>query len=147
MKTETFIGSLKFNYSAEVPPLRDLLQTSLCLFSLGCGIGYGYLHRVPTHSAGKEETSVPARGVGAAAAAAAPPKDGFTEVRLRLDRLKASRDQHLLTPARFVIQVHLDSVVPTVPTALPPSAPTALSAPTAVICNVQTGALTSHPVC
>lgn len=92
-------------------PLWDLLQTSLCLFSLGCGIGYGYLHRVPTHSAGKEKTSFPARGVGAAAA---PPKDGFAEV-------------------------HLDSVVPTVPTALPSSAPTALLTPTAVICNVQTG--------
>lgn len=125
-------------------PLRDLLQTSLCLFSLGCGIGYGYLHRVPTHSAGKEKTSFPARGV---CAAAAPPKDGFTEARLRVDLLKASRDQHPLKPAPSVIQVHLDSVVPTVPTALPPSVPTALSTPTAVICNVQTGTLTSHLVC
>lgn len=77
MKTKTFIGSLKFNYRF---PLWDIPQceTSVCLLSLGCGIGYGYLHRVPTLSAGKEKTTF----------TAPPPKDGFTEVKLRMDLLK-----------------------------------------------------------
>ena len=51
--------------------------------SIGCGIGYGYLHRIPTlpFSEGKK-ISFPAP---TASGAAAPPKDGFTEVRLRGD--------------------------------------------------------------
>lgn len=49
-----------------------------CPFSLGCGIGYGYLHRIPTlpFSEGKK-ISFPAHGP---IEPGPPPKDGFTEV-------------------------------------------------------------------
>lgn len=136
MKSETFIGSLKFNYRF---PLWDVLQceTSVCLFSLGCGIGHGYLHRVPTFSAGKQNATF----------TAPPPEDGFTEVKLRVDPLKATRCQNSLqAAAHFVMKVHLDAVVPTVPTvptALSSSAPAGQPTPTGVICNVQTGTLVS----
>lgn len=48
------------------------------LFSLGCGIGYGYLHRIPTlpFAEGKK-ISFPAQPTNELAP---PPKDGFTEV-------------------------------------------------------------------
>lgn len=48
--------------------------------SLGCGIGYGYLHRIPTRpfEEGKK-ISMPGQSPGAAVS---PLKDGFTEVQL-----------------------------------------------------------------
>lgn len=50
-----------------------LWNNVLCLLSLGCGIGCGYLHRVPTLPFGEDSTSAPS-------APPAPLKDGFTEV-------------------------------------------------------------------
>jgi hypothetical protein len=48
-------------------------------FSLGCGIGYGYLHRIPTRpfEEGKK-ISLPGQMTGTPIT---PLKDGFTEVR------------------------------------------------------------------
>lgn len=48
-------------------------------FSLGCGIGYGYLHRIPTRpfEEGKK-ISLPGQVTGTPVT---PLKDGFTEVR------------------------------------------------------------------
>ncbi|KAL6100804.1 gorasp2 [Pungitius sinensis] len=91
--------------------------------SLGCGIGYGYLHRIPTlpFSEGKK-ISVPAR---TPLGPATSPKDGFAEV-------------------------HLSAVVPTVPVAVSSPALTGLeqslasvsvsSHPGAFVGNLQTGA-------
>ncbi|XP_069558654.1 Golgi reassembly-stacking protein 2-like isoform X3 [Brachyistius frenatus] len=93
--------------------------------SLGCGIGYGYLHRIPTlpFAEGKK-ISFPARTPGEPAPS---PKDGFTEV-------------------------HLSAVVPTVPVVVSSSASTGLerslasssvsSNPTDVLSHLQTGAPT-----
>lgn len=48
------------------------------VFSLGCGIGYGYLHRVPTLPFVEDKkVSFPAR---TPSVPAPPAKDGFTEV-------------------------------------------------------------------
>lgn len=49
------------------------------VFSLGCGIGYGYLHRIPTRpfEEGKK-ISLPGQVTGTPVT---PLKDGFTEVR------------------------------------------------------------------
>lgn len=52
---------------------RLLWNNVFCLLSLGCGIGCGYLHRVPTLPFGEDGTSAPS-------APPAPLKDGFTEV-------------------------------------------------------------------
>ncbi|TNN43984.1 Golgi reassembly-stacking protein 2 [Liparis tanakae] len=91
-----------------------------CLSSLGCGIGYGYLHRIPT---------LPfLEGTGVSFPAQTPiepvtsPKDGFTEV-------------------------HLSAVIPTVPVAVSSSASTGLaqslagvsSTLTTFVSNLQTG--------
>uniref|UniRef100_A0A3Q1EK61 Golgi reassembly stacking protein 2 n=1 Tax=Acanthochromis polyacanthus TaxID=80966 RepID=A0A3Q1EK61_9TELE len=93
--------------------------------SLGCGIGYGYLHRIPTlpFAEGKN-ISFPAQTPNEPGS---PPKDGFTE------------------------QVHLSAVVPTVPVVVSSSASTGLkqslsslsicSNPTAVLSYVSTGTL------
>ncbi|XP_069009902.1 Golgi reassembly-stacking protein 2-like isoform X1 [Embiotoca jacksoni] len=93
--------------------------------SLGCGIGYGYLHRIPTlpFAEGKK-ISFPARTPGEPAPS---PKDGFTEV-------------------------HLSAVVPTVPVVVSSSASTGLerslsslsvsSNPTDVLSHLPTGAPT-----
>ncbi|XP_070693763.1 Golgi reassembly-stacking protein 2-like [Pempheris klunzingeri] len=97
--------------------------------SLGCGIGYGYLHRIPTlpFSEGKK-ISFPAHSLSEPAPPA--PKDGFTEV-------------------------HLSAVIPTVPVAASSSTTTGLeqslagSNPTTVVSLPQTGAPTiplSSPV-
>uniref|UniRef100_UPI0037E81ABD Golgi reassembly-stacking protein 2-like n=1 Tax=Semicossyphus pulcher TaxID=241346 RepID=UPI0037E81ABD len=90
--------------------------------SLGCGIGYGYLHRIPTvpFSEGKRisfTSHTPSEP-------ALTPKDGFTEV-------------------------HLSAVVPTVPIAVSSSASAGLeqpltglsvsSDPTSVVTSLQTG--------
>ncbi|XP_059199671.1 Golgi reassembly-stacking protein 2-like [Centropristis striata] len=91
--------------------------------SLGCGIGYGYLHRIPTLSCGESRNiRFPARSPSEPAT---PPKDGFTEV-------------------------HLSAVIPTVPVAVSSSASTGLeqslaglsvdSNPTSVVSSLQTGA-------
>ncbi|XP_019945502.1 Golgi reassembly-stacking protein 2 [Paralichthys olivaceus] len=89
--------------------------------SLGCGIGYGYLHRIPTfpYAEGKK-ISFPAETAGESSS----PKDGFTEV-------------------------HLSAVIPTVPVAVSPSSAstgleqslsglTVNSNPTAVFSNLPT---------
>lgn len=65
---------------AEIPigcPIEHILTVPF--FSLGCGIGYGYLHRIPKHTfeEGKNISfpgHIPSEPVS-------PLKDGFTEVR------------------------------------------------------------------
>ncbi|XP_056145526.1 Golgi reassembly-stacking protein 2-like [Lampris incognitus] len=47
--------------------------------SLGCGIGYGYLHRIPTLPVAEGKISFPAK---AASPGVSPLQDGFTEVHL-----------------------------------------------------------------
>ncbi|XP_071330689.1 Golgi reassembly-stacking protein 2-like [Trachinotus anak] len=93
--------------------------------SLGCGIGYGYLHRIPTlpFAEGKK-ISFPAQTPNELTPS---PKDGFTEV-------------------------HLSAVIPTIPIAASSSASTGLeqsltglsvsSNPTSVLCDLQTGSPT-----
>ncbi|XP_028249099.1 Golgi reassembly-stacking protein 2 [Parambassis ranga] len=93
--------------------------------SLGCGIGYGYLHRIPTlpFAEGKK-ISFSAQTLDQQGS---PPKDGFTEV-------------------------HLSAVVPTDPVVVSSSASTGLenvlssisvsSEPATVQSNLQTGAPT-----
>ncbi|XP_027146800.1 Golgi reassembly-stacking protein 2 [Larimichthys crocea] len=125
---ETFEGKeLKlYVYNTDTDNCRELVITPNCDWggegSLGCGIGYGYLHRIPTlpFLEGKKisfQAETPSEP-------APPPKDGFTEV-------------------------HLSAVVPTVPVAVSSSASTGLeqslsslsvsSNPTAVVSNLHTG--------
>ncbi|XP_035995169.1 Golgi reassembly-stacking protein 2 [Fundulus heteroclitus] len=88
--------------------------------SLGCKIGFGYLHRIPTHKEEKKHRS-PAQNHNQAPYT---PKDGYTEVQL-------------------------SAVIPTVPVVVSSSAPTGLeqplsslsvsSEPTAVLVNPPTG--------
>lgn len=125
---ETYEGKeLKlFVYNTDTDNCREVLITPNCDWggegSLGCGIGYGYLHRIPTLPHSEEKRmSFPAQ-----ASCETTPllKDGFTEV-------------------------HLSAVVPTVPVSLSSSASTGLepslaalsvsSNPTSVISDVQTG--------
>ncbi|KAM8854675.1 Golgi reassembly-stacking protein 2-like isoform 2-T2 [Spinachia spinachia] len=62
-------------YDAETDDCREVVVTPQCDWggdgSLGCGIGYGYLHRIPTR--------LPTRTPGGPATS---PKDGFAEVHL-----------------------------------------------------------------
>ncbi|XP_051259411.1 Golgi reassembly-stacking protein 2 isoform X1 [Dicentrarchus labrax] len=128
---ETYEGKeLKlYVYNTDTDNCREVVITPNCDWggegSLGCGIGYGYLHRIPTlpFAEGKK--------IGFSARtqseAAPPPKDGFTEV-------------------------VLSAVIPTVPLAVSSSASTGLEQsltglsvncnPTAVVSNLQTGAPT-----
>lgn len=74
------IDVLLLIHLAEMPigwPIAHIL--SVLFFSLGCGIGYGYLHRIPTQpfEEGKKMSfpgQIPSEPVS-------PLKDGFTEVR------------------------------------------------------------------
>ncbi|KAK1902810.1 Golgi reassembly-stacking protein 2 [Dissostichus eleginoides] len=112
-------------YSTDTDNCREVVITPNCDWggegSLGCGIGYGYLHRIPTLPFGEGKTlSFPAK---TPLKPAAPPKDGFTEV-------------------------HLSAVIPTVPVAA--SSSSGLEQPlsvlsvgsdlTSVVSNPQTGA-------
>ncbi|XP_041806545.1 Golgi reassembly-stacking protein 2-like isoform X2 [Chelmon rostratus] len=112
-------------YNTDTDNCREVLISPNCDWggegSLGCGIGYGYLHRIPSLSfAEGKNTGFLAH---TPSEQAPPPKDGFTEVQL-------------------------SAVIPTVPVASS-SASTGLeqsltglsvnSGPTAVISNLQTG--------
>ncbi|XP_034069210.1 Golgi reassembly-stacking protein 2-like isoform X2 [Gymnodraco acuticeps] len=112
-------------YSTDTDNCREVVITPNCDWggegSLGCGIGYGYLHRIPTLPFGEGKTlSFPAK---TPLKPAAPPKDGFTEV-------------------------HLSAVIPTAPVAA--SSSSGLEQPlsvlsvgsdlTSVVSNPQTGA-------
>ncbi|CAK6954158.1 Golgi reassembly-stacking protein 2-like [Scomber scombrus] len=126
---ETYEGKeLKlYVYNTDTDNCREVLITPNCDWggegSLGCGIGYGYLHRIPTMPfvEGKK-ISFPAQ---THSEPAPPPKDGFTEV-------------------------HLSAVVPTVPVTVSSSASTGLeqtfiglsvsSNPPTVLNSVHTGA-------
>ncbi|XP_030283951.1 Golgi reassembly-stacking protein 2-like [Sparus aurata] len=128
---ETYEGKeLKlYVYNTDADNCREVLITPNCDWggegSLGCGIGYGYLHRIPTlpFSEGKK-ISFPAH---TPSEPALPPKDGFTEV-------------------------HLSAVIPTIPVAVSSSVSTGLeqplaglsvsSDPTAVISDLKTGVFT-----
>ncbi|XP_068560468.1 Golgi reassembly-stacking protein 2-like [Cebidichthys violaceus] len=114
-------------YNTDTDNCREVVITPNCDWggdgSLGCGIGYGYLHRIPTlpFLEGKN-ISFPAQTPSEPATS---PKDGFTEV-------------------------HLSAVIPTVPVAVSPSsASTGLeqslsgvsvsSNPTTFVSKLQTG--------
>ncbi|XP_040912427.1 Golgi reassembly-stacking protein 2 [Toxotes jaculatrix] len=114
-------------YNTDTDNCREVVITPNCDWggegSLGCGIGYGYLHRIPTlpFEEGKK-ISFPAQ---TPSELAPPPKDGFTEV-------------------------HLSAVIPTLPVVVSSSASTGLqqspaglsvsSNLTSVLSSVQTGA-------
>uniref|UniRef100_A0A3Q3W291 PDZ GRASP-type domain-containing protein n=1 Tax=Mola mola TaxID=94237 RepID=A0A3Q3W291_MOLML len=106
-------------YSTDTDNCREVVITPNCDWggegSLGCDIGYGYLHRVPKLSSGEgTNKNSPAQ---TSSVPAPPPKDGLTEV-------------------------HLSAVIPTAPVAVSPTAfeqPLAGSNLTAVFSNLQTG--------
>ncbi|KAF0026437.1 hypothetical protein F2P81_021174 [Scophthalmus maximus] len=117
-----------FVYNTDADNCREVVITPKCDWggegSLGCGIGYGYLHRIPTlQFAEGEKIHSPAQAPNEPSPS---PKDGFTEV-------------------------HLSAVIPTVPVAVSSSASTGLeqslagwsvvSNPTSVLSSIQTG----HP--
>ena len=62
--------------------------------SIGAGIGYGYLHRIPTNedqegavnglSNGEQSTPMPTAAAVVAGAADKPVKDGFSDVRVSI---------------------------------------------------------------
>ncbi|XP_074550205.1 Golgi reassembly-stacking protein 2-like [Halichoeres trimaculatus] len=128
---ETYEGKeLKlYVYNTDTDNCREVLITPNCDWggegSLGCGIGYGYLHRIPTvpFTEGKR-INFPSQPPSEPAL---PAKDGFTEV-------------------------HLSAVVPTIPVAMSSPAPTGLeqslaglnvsSDLTSVVSSLQTGAPT-----
>ncbi|KAM9804794.1 LOW QUALITY PROTEIN: Golgi reassembly-stacking protein 2-like [Neosynchiropus ocellatus] len=115
---ETYEGKeLKlYVYSTESDNCREVLITPNCDWggegSLGCGIGYGYLHRIPTSCS---------RRTPAPTSAVAPPRDGFAEVSLSA-----------------VVPTQPISVVPAGSEPAPPDS----SDLTAVLTSVQTGAPT-----
>uniref|UniRef100_G3NMU8 Golgi reassembly stacking protein 2 n=1 Tax=Gasterosteus aculeatus aculeatus TaxID=481459 RepID=G3NMU8_GASAC len=125
---ETYEGKeLKlYVYNTDTDNCREVVVTPNCDWggdgSLGCGIGYGYLHRIPTLPFSEsKKIRFSARTPGGAATS---PRDGFTEV-------------------------HLSAVVPTVPVAVSSSASTGFeeslasvsvsSNPTAVVGDLRTG--------
>ncbi|XP_034417171.1 Golgi reassembly-stacking protein 2-like isoform X1 [Cyclopterus lumpus] len=113
-------------YNTDTDNCREVVITPNCDWggdgSLGCGIGYGYLHRIPTlpFLEGKG-ISFPAQTPSEPATS---PTDGFKEV-------------------------HLSAVIPTIPVAVSSSASTGLeqaltgvsvsSNPTTFVSNLQTG--------
>ncbi|XP_029385960.1 Golgi reassembly-stacking protein 2 isoform X2 [Echeneis naucrates] len=117
-------------YNTDTDNCREVVITPNCDWggegSLGCGIGYGYLHRIPTlpFIEGRK-ISFPAQAPNELGPS---PKDGYAEV-------------------------HLSAVIPTVPMAVSSSASTGLeqsftslsvnSNPTNVLSSVQTGAPTA----
>ncbi|XP_072118020.1 Golgi reassembly-stacking protein 2 isoform X2 [Mobula birostris] len=106
--------------------------------SLGCGIGYGYLHRIPTRPfAEGKKISLPGPG-----ASVSPLKDGFTEVQLSAVSSATATSTNLqqglsgLSLGTSPVNSVLNTGVPTVPL-LPSSASSASSTvPTSI--NVDT---------
>ncbi|XP_040004151.1 Golgi reassembly-stacking protein 2-like [Xiphias gladius] len=122
-------GLKLYVYNTDTDNCREVVITPNCDWggegSLGCGIGYGYLHRIPTlpFAEGKKIT-FPTQTPNELPP---PPKDGFTEV-------------------------HLSAVIPTAPVAVSSSASTGLEKSpagfsvtpnlTPVFSNLQNGAPT-----
>ena len=50
--------------------------------SLGCGIGYGYLHRIPAHKENKQTRDLEMGEGAEEPPTAPPPSDGYDEVRI-----------------------------------------------------------------
>ncbi|XP_029937228.1 Golgi reassembly-stacking protein 2 [Myripristis murdjan] len=122
-------GLKLYVYNIDTDNCREVVITPNCAWggegSLGCGIGYGYLHRIPTLPfAEGRKISFPAHTPDP------PLKDGFTEVHLTA----------------------VTSTTPIVPSAVPSSASTGLeqslaglsvsSNPSTVLSALQTGAPT-----
>lgn len=131
-------GLKLYVYNTDTDSCREVVITPNCDWggegSIGCGIGYGYLHRIPTlpFSEGKKisfPTQTPSEP-------AAPLKDGFTEVHLSAVSPAVSPDSPAVSVSSGIQPAH-PSV--TVSSAQPP----ALSA-------FQTGAPTvpvlPHPI-
>uniref|UniRef100_A0A4W5QXM7 Golgi reassembly stacking protein 2 n=1 Tax=Hucho hucho TaxID=62062 RepID=A0A4W5QXM7_9TELE len=84
--------------------------------SLGCGIGYGYLHRIPTHTfeEGKKISfpgHIPSEPVS-------PLKDGFTEVKLSAVSPQSAVSSAPTGLEQNLFDLSVSSAPPTVPRAL-----------------------------
>ncbi|KAK0139690.1 Golgi reassembly-stacking protein 2 [Merluccius polli] len=97
-------GLKLYVYNTDTDSCREVVITPNCDWggegSIGCGIGYGYLHRIPTlpFSEGKKisfPTQTPSEP-------AAPLKDGFTEVHLSAMSPAASPDSGSLSASSGV---------------------------------------------
>ncbi len=77
----------------------------MSIFSLGCGIGYGYLHRIPTL---ERDENAPNPGMPGSQAPPLPSKpgggDGFSEVRqtkIAVDQLTPPLQKNSLFYVKF----------------------------------------------
>ncbi|KAL0963829.1 hypothetical protein UPYG_G00314150 [Umbra pygmaea] len=88
--------------------------------SLGCGIGYGYLHRIPTQALEDVKTSftghIPSEPV-------LPPKDGFTEVQLSAVSTTSTVPSSIGLEQNLT-DLSISSTPPTFPSALQTGVPT-----------------------
>uniref|UniRef100_A0A8C7PSY9 Golgi reassembly stacking protein 2 n=1 Tax=Oncorhynchus mykiss TaxID=8022 RepID=A0A8C7PSY9_ONCMY len=98
--------------------------------SLGCGIGYGYLHRIPTHTfeEGKNISfpgHIPSEPVS-------PLKDGFTEVQLSAVSSQSAVPSAPTGLEQNLFDLSVSSAPLTVPSALPTGVPTVPMLPSQV---------------
>ena len=67
------------------------MQFMSIICSLGCGIGYGYLHRIPSELLEQKQKArmgvnpIPAPPMPASAPPITPTKDGFSDVSIKCD--------------------------------------------------------------
>ncbi|GAA6077247.1 Golgi reassembly-stacking protein 2 isoform X1 [Tachysurus ichikawai] len=124
-------GLKLYVYNTDTDSCREVIITPNSAWggegSLGCGIGYGYLHRIPTRpfEEGKK-ISFPAH---TPSAPASPLKDGFTEVQLSAvtpPPVTAS------APTGLEDSLSISSAPPTMPTELQTGVPTVPLLPTQV---------------
>ncbi|XP_069791715.1 Golgi reassembly-stacking protein 2 isoform X2 [Narcine bancroftii] len=131
-------------YNTDTDNCREVIITPNTTWggegSLGCGIGYGYLHRIPTRPfAEGKKIIIPGPG-----ASVSPLKDGFTEVQLSAvssasaanTNLQQGRSGLSLGPSPPSVNSVLNTGVPTVP--LMPSSASSSSSTVPTSINVDT---------
>ncbi|XP_053492064.1 Golgi reassembly-stacking protein 2 isoform X1 [Ictalurus furcatus] len=126
-------GLKLYVYNTDTDSCREVIITPNSAWggegSLGCGIGYGYLHRIPTRPF--EEGKKISFPTHTPSAPASPLKDGFTEVQL------SAVTPPVIPPAPTGLEdslsgLSISSAPPTIPTELQTGMPTVPLLPTQV---------------
>ncbi|KAI1884837.1 hypothetical protein AGOR_G00213950 [Albula goreensis] len=127
-------GLKLYVYNTDTDNCREVVITPNSAWggegSLGCGIGYGYLHRIPTRPF--EEGKKIHFSAQTPSEPASPLKDGFTEV-----QLSAVSPPPVVSPATTEVEeglsgLSISSAPPSIPSALHTGVPTVPLLPTSV---------------
>ncbi|XP_048836535.1 Golgi reassembly-stacking protein 2-like [Brienomyrus brachyistius] len=134
-------GLKLYVYNTDTDNCREVVITPNSVWggegSLGCGIGYGYLHRIPTQPFEKgKKISFPGQFPSEPAS---PLKDGFTEVQLSAVTPPPAVPSAPMELEKDLSRLTVSTATPTIPSALHTGVPTVPLLPTQVAASLSAG--------